>query len=401
MTTASMTGRRTRNLDDVRERLRPPHPARSALVAAWVVAASGAAEAATVGAAVGPGVGLEEADRAALRERLAAALTERGHEAVAVVDVGEGCAAEAACATGVADQAHADAVVFIDVLRAGDDAEVTEVLAGKDGRELARGTASVPWATLLGAPLLDDVANAVGALPPTKSTEPPPAPTPKGDGRVGLGIAVRGDIALLHARTFGVTIDEASLANTLTGDGGKGAGGGALVQLSWMVPLPGSSWNRRFGVEFDVGYNVTTTNGTIPFTQYASVGGTTKLVTTNYEYSSVLHVVPLSLGARSRLPLELPVHLDVAAGAAALWGLSIASAKVSGSDVAFATDNSSSDVAWGFYVEGDVTWELGPGELVGGYRYTSAYLDFEHPEENPGPGDLGGHHLLLGYRFTL
>jgi hypothetical protein len=385
---------------------RRPHAlaGRRAPVATWAVLllGAGAARAATVAVAVGAGLGLEEADRAALGTQLGAALQQRGHTAVGAADVADGCAADAACVAAAAAAAHADAVLFVDVLRAGDDAEVTEILARADGTELGRASTGLPWATFSAAPLLAGLDDAVGRLPVAAIEAPPAdAPTPAGDGRIGLGIALRGDVALLHARTFGVTIDEASLRNTLTGDGGKGAGGGVLVQLSWMVPMPGSSWNRAFGVEFDVGYNVTATSGTVPFTQYQTSGGTTKLVTTDYDYSSIVHVVPMSLGARMRLPLDLPVHLDVAAGGAALWGLSIARAAVAGADVDFTTDNSASDVAWGFYVEGDVAWTLGPGELVGGYRYTSAYLDFEHPEQNPGLGDLGGHHLLLGYRFTL
>ena len=56
-------------------------------------------------------------------------------------------------------------------------------------------------------------------------------------------------------------------------------------------------------------------------------------------------MVPLSLGLRSRLPLQdlgLPVHIDVSAGGNALWGLSISSASVQGESVAFATDNTAS-----------------------------------------------------------
>ena len=81
--------------------------------------------------------------------------------------------------------------------------------------------------------------------------------------------------------------------------------------------------------------------------------------------------------------------------------MSIASASVQGEHVAFATDNTASDVAFGFYLETGIAWQVGPGEVVGAYRYVSSYLDFEHADFNTSPGDLGGHHLLVGYRFTL
>ncbi len=149
-------------------------------------------------------------------------------------------------------------------------------------------------------------------------------------------------MAMLNGRTFGVTIAEPSLRNTLSGEGIKGFGGGLLLQVSWNLPIDGHVLNRAFGVEFDVGYNVTGGNGTVPFTQYETKNGATSLVTTNYDYSGIIHVVPMSLGLHSRLPLAdlgLPVSVDIAGGGNALWGMSIASASVQGERVAFATDN--------------------------------------------------------------
>ena len=365
---------------------------------------AGATHAATVGVAVSPGVGLEDAERAQLQTRVAAAVAAAGVTTSAVADVDDGCAADAACARGAVERAHVDALVVVEVMRVGDDAEITETLVDESGATLARATASEAFAALTTAPLLPDVKAGVDAFAATskKAEAPPPPPSPKGDGKTGLGIALRADGALLHARTFGVTIDKAKLDNALTGDGVKGAGGGALLQLSWMIPVAGSTWNRAFGFEADVGYNVTATNGAIPFTQYQTKNGETALVTTTYAYDSVVHVVPVTLGVRSRLPLpELPVRIDLSAGGSGLWGMSIAQASVDDADVAFAVDNTATDMAWGFYGEGGIAWLLGPGELCASYRYLSAYLDFEHPLENPGPGDLGGHHLLVGYRFTL
>lgn len=363
---------------------------------------AGAAHAATVGVAISPGVGLEDAERERLQQQVAAAVEKTGAKATAVAGIEDGCAADAACARAAVEKAHVDALVVVEVIRVGDDAEVTETLVDNTGAALAQANTSRTFATLSSSPLLPDVTAGLDKLAASSTKPAAPPPSPRGDGKVGLGIALRADGALLHARTFGVTIDKAKLDNALTGDGLKGAGGGALLQLSWMIPVAGSTWNRAFGFETDVGYNVTATNGTIPFTQYASTNGETALVTTTYTYDSVVHVVPFSLGVRSRLPLpELPVRIDLSAGGTGLWGMSVSQARVDDADVAFAVDNTASDLAWGFYAEGGVAWLLGPGELCVGYRYLSAYLDFEHPLENPGPGDLGGHHLLVGYRFVL
>ena len=390
-------------LVDATATLERPRDVKRTLPLFLVLAGGGVAHAATVGVAVSPGVGLEDAERAALQKQVADAVAASGVSTSAVGGIEDGCAADAACAKVAVDKAGVDALVVVEVMRVGDDAEVTETLVGKDGATLAHATASEPFAALSAAPLLPDVKAGIDHLATTSpKPAPPPPPAPKGDGKAGLGVALRADGALLHARTFDVTIDKAKLDNALSGDGVKGAGGGALLQLSWMIPVDGSTWNRAFGFEADVGYNVTATNGTIPFTQYQTKDGETSLVTTKYDYDSVIHVVPFSLGVRSRLPLpELPVRIDLSAGGSGLWGMSVAQASVDETSVAFAIDNTSTDMAWGFYAEGGVAWLVGPGELCASYRYMSAYLDFEHPLQNPGPGDLGGHHLLVGYRFTL
>jgi hypothetical protein len=368
--------------------------------APWFALGAVAAHAATVGVAVAPGVGLEDLERESLRQTLDAALIAQGAATAEVKDIADGCAADPACASAAAQQAGVDVLVVLEVMRVGDDAEATESLVGRDGVVWAQATESTLFATLAHTPLLPAVQAGVQKFVAT-ARPAPPAQAP-GDGRAGVGLALRADGALLHARTLGVTIDTPSLRNALTGDGLKGAGGGVLVQVSWMAPLPGSTWNRAVGVEADVGYQALPTQGTIPFSQYQTRDGQTVLVTTNYVYDSIVHVVPVTLGVRSRLPLPaLPVRIDLSAGGAGLWGLSVAQARVDGADVAFAVDNAASDIAWGFYLEAGVAWSLGPGELCAGYRYLSAYLDFEHPAQNPGPGDLGGHHLLVGYRFTL
>lgn len=365
---------------------------------------AGAAHAAPVAVYVPPGVGLEAAEREALAGRVAEILGGRQITAVPVATLDDGCASTPACAAAAVGSANAEGLLVVEVLKAGDEAEVTEIVIDKSGAQTSTSNQTVTGS--LGALNLTDATTAAlqGFATAAFETPPPPAPPAEGDGRLGLGLAARADIVMLHGRALGVTAAAPAVDNTLTGDGIKGFGGGLLLQLSWHLPIDGHWLNRAFGVEFDAGYTLTGANGSIPFTQYETEGGQTKLVTTTYDYEGLIHVVPLSLGLRSRLPLQdlgLPVHIDVSAGGNALWGLSVSSASVQGESVAFATDNSASDFAFGFYGEAGVALDAGPGEVTAAYRYVSSYLDFEHAGFNPDPGDLGGHHLLIGYRFTL
>jgi len=206
---------------------------------------------------------------------------------------------------------------------------------------------------------------------------------------------------MLNARTFGVSAGAAGVDNALAGEGIKGFGGGVLLQVAWHLPLADSALDRVFGAELDVGYSISGTNGEVELQQYESVEGETRLVTTTYGYEGLLHSVPVSLGLRARLPLDLPVHIDLAAGGLGVWGTSTTTSTLAGSAVPFSQDNFATDFAWGFYGEGGVACALGVGELTAAYRYQSAYLDFEHPEFNPTLGDLGGHHVVVGYRFLL
>ncbi len=220
-------------------------------------------------------------------------------------------------------------------------------------------------------------------------------------GDAGFGLAVRGDVGMFNGRTFGVKASSPSLSEAQSGDGIQGFGGGVLLQAAWHLPLDGSALDRVFGAEFDVGYTLTGTTGEIAFSQYESSNGETKLVTTTYAYQGLLHTVPVSLGLRARLPLDLPLHIDLSAGGLGVWGLSTTTSTVVDGSAPFAADNTASDLAFGYYGEGGVAFDVGPGELTAAYRYQSAFLDFGHTAFNPTLGDLGGHHILVGYRFLL
>ncbi len=261
------------------------------------------------------------------------------------------------------------------------------------------------------APLVDDEQADVPLEPPAPPTKPPEesaapvavvAEKPALFGAAaGFGLSLRADVGLLNARTLGVSAAAGAISEALTGDGAPGFSGGVLVQVAWHLPLEHSPLDRLFGAELDVGYAMSGTNGEIALQQYESAAGQTRLVTTTYAYEGLLHSVPISLGLRARLPLELPLHVDVAAGGLALWGTSTTTSTLAGSAVPFSQDNFATDFAWGFYVEGGIALALGVGELTAAYRYQSAYLDFDHPDFNPSLGDLGGNHVLVGYRFLL
>ena len=350
-------------------------------------------------------IGLDDAEDAALRAMLEKTAVDLALTPIMLdAPLPNGCTSDPACLEATLTSKDAQVLLSVQALQVAGSLQLTEKVASRQA--IISGTVRDDVA--------DDIAN-VSIVPATAAAlagfaAPAQAPSattpqspPQGDGRLGLGLAIRADLAMQHGRTFGVTVAEPSLANTLSGEGIKGFGGGFLLQLSWHLPIDGHWLNRAFGVEFDVGYSITGETGTVPFTQYETKNGTTSLVTTNYDYAGLIHLVPMSLGLRSRLPLQdlhLPVHIDVALGGNVLWGLSISTATVQGESVNFATDNAASDFAFGFYAEGGVAFDLGPGELVGAYRYVSSYLDFGHRAFNPTPGDVGGHHLLLGYRFT-
>lgn len=227
---------------------------------------------------------------------------------------------------------------------------------------------------------------------------------------LGLGLGVRADVLVTHGRVFGVSASDG------TGDGWHGVSGGVAFQLAYHVPLPSSLldetpalvWlDRTLGMEAEVAYALTGTQGELSFTQYEAGGDAVAPVTTTYSYGGLLHQLPISLGVRARLPLLLGnaalagLRFDVSAGGATVIGISSTTARLDGAEAPFAQDNTSVDAAWGFYVEGGLGWQLGPGEVTASYRYSSAYLSFGHTAWNPVPGDLGGHHLLVGYRFLL
>lgn len=217
-----------------------------------------------------------------------------------------------------------------------------------------------------------------------------------GDG-IGLGLAVRADVLAMNGRPFGVTAGDG------TAGGWKGISGGVSGQVAWHVPIPDTMFDRMFGVELDAGYAVSGTAGEVRFRQHESVGGGFEEVETTYAYGGVLHQIPISLGARARLPMvfPFPLALDASTGFAFVYGISDVTATVQGAAEPFTVSNVAHDASYGFYVEGGAAYALGPGEITGAYRYSSTFLKFGHDEWNALPGDLGGHHFLLGYRFVL
>ena len=88
------------------------------------------------------------------------------------------------------------------------------------------------------------------------------------------------------------------------------------------------------------------------------------------------------------------------AGAAMAYGMATSTLARQGA-APFATGNTNSDIAWGFYAAIGAGITVGPGALTVEYRFTNARLNFKFPKWNLDLGDLGGNTWRLGYRLDL
>jgi hypothetical protein len=67
----------------------------------------------------------------------------------------------------------------------------------------------------------------------------------------------------------------------------------------------------------------------------------------------------------------------------------------------FIRDNLQKDTAVGWYAGAGGLVRLGPGDLVGGYRYDGLKTDLDLPVANRKSGDVGGSHVQAGYRLVF
>ncbi len=217
---------------------------------------------------------------------------------------------------------------------------------------------------------------------------------------LGIDLALRLEAFVTQGRTFAVDLAEGRA------DGWHGLNAGVDLELGYAPPLP-EPW-RIFSVVAGLGYTPFIGSGLASYTQYEAGEAGVVPVTTSYRYDWSVHMVPVNLGLRVQLPLELflpalPLGAEVEGGFAG--GLAMASSTLTreGADAPFASDVADSDFGLGYYLGALVRVPLPPalGSVVAGYRYSAVRLDFHRPDFNATWGDLGGHHIMAGYRLEL
>lgn len=217
---------------------------------------------------------------------------------------------------------------------------------------------------------------------------------------LGLELGLRLDAFVTQGRTFDV--DVAAGQNS----GLHGVNGAVDLELAYAPPLP-APW-RIVAVALGVGYTPFFGTGQASWIAYAPAASGVQQVTSLYRYDWSVHLVPVNLGLRVQPPLEqwfgaLPLGVDLEAGFAGGLAFASSSLTMDGADDPFARDVGSSDFGLGYYLGAGVRVPIAAalGSVVAGYRYSAVRLDFHRPDFNATWGDLGGHHLLVGYRLEL
>lgn len=217
---------------------------------------------------------------------------------------------------------------------------------------------------------------------------------------LGLGVALQLDAFVTQGRTFQVDVSEGK------SDGVHGINYAPSLELSYCPPIP-EPW-RILSVVSSVGYTPFFGSGLASYQQYESNNGSFEQVTSVYQYDWSVHVIPVDIGLRLVLPLdlvdlELPLRIEGEAGFSG--GFAFASSKLTRDNQSepFSQDVGDSDFGLGYHLGVGVAWPLSMafGSVVASYRYSAVRLDFHRPDFNATWGDLGGHHLVLGYRLEL
>jgi hypothetical protein len=226
------------------------------------------------------------------------------------------------------------------------------------------------------------------------------AVAPRWQQGLGLDLGLRLDAFVTQGRTYDV--DVAAGQNS----GLHGVNGAVDLELAYAPPLP-APW-RIVAVAIGVGYTPYFGTGQASWIAYAPTPSGVGQVTSLYRYDWSVHLVPMNLGLRVQPPLEqwfgaLPVGLDLEGGFAGGLAFASSSLTMEGADDPFARDVGSSDFGLGYYLGAGLRVPIAAalGSVVAGYRYSAVRLDFHRPDFNATWGDLGGHHLLVGYRLEL
>lgn len=216
----------------------------------------------------------------------------------------------------------------------------------------------------------------------------------------GLELGLRLDAFVTQGRTFAV--DVASDQN----EGIHGINYAFDFELAYAPPLP-AEW-RLVSIAVGIGYTPFFGTGYASFAQYAASGDSYQLLEQRYRYDWSVHLIPINAGLRlglplARLGLDLPIRAEIEAGFAGGFAFASSTLTVDGADAPFAKAVGSSDFGLGYYAGALINCPIpaGLGSVTGGYRYSAVRLDFHRPDFNATWGDLGGHHVMVGYRFEL
>lgn len=121
-----------------------------------------------------------------------------------------------------------------------------------------------------------------------------------------------------------------------------------------------------------------------------------------YKFDWQLHTLPIHLGLEYMPPLPeiLPGLRPFGEAGFAMAFLWSSANYVRGDGSRFISDNPGEGLATGLYLGTGAAWRLGPGDLVGGYRWSRLVTDMEMPWRNEG-GDVGGSNVYAGYRLLF
>jgi hypothetical protein len=167
------------------------------------------------------------------------------------------------------------------------------------------------------------------------------------------------------------------LANLTVPTGKADATWAVHARLHYILPF----WNPYLSFGAEAGYYTLKGKGTNIDPQAGL-----------YDYSWRVDTLPLFIGFAVEYPVIRPVlHFFAEAGFAAVFAWSEGSS--------FGGKSSAKDVAYGWYggIGTEIRFGVFGGIVLQG-RYTGMLLDFEYPQYNEKPGDIGGISVLLGYR---
>ncbi|WP_373047403.1 hypothetical protein [Vulgatibacter sp.] len=166
------------------------------------------------------------------------------------------------------------------------------------------------------------------------------------------------------------------------------ATGALALEMRYRLPFH----ERRLAVGADVGWY-----------QMGGVGDQVDPQLGVYQFDWRLHTLPIHLGLEYMPPLPelLPGLRPFAEAGFAMSFLWSSANYVRGDGSRFIEENPGEGLATGLYLGAGGAWRLGPGDLVGQFRWVRLVTDMEMPWRNGDGGDVGGSNVYAGYRLLF